>query len=1028
MSPPPRRRVPAAPLVCLATAILALLPVAGLRAQSAAPDEPIVAVRVEGNETIPAAVILQRISIKSGRTVTNHEVLDDIRSLYETKWFSRVQREFRRTDAGLELVFLVKELPQVASVTYQGNDKKSDEQLSRVTGLEPGSPYRVMFNRDAAEQIRRYYVDEGFRHAKVTLVKGDSESDRDVVFQIEEGPKVRVAKVSFEGNRDFSDAVLKRGLETKTKLLGMVPLFGLFDPTTVPRDEAAITDYYRDLGYFDVKVTAEVAESEDRSEIYVTFHVEEGPRYRVRNVNLEGNEKLPDAALLSDPALRPGDYYNARFLQKDRAEMEKLYGEEGRLFTKILPVPEFLEEEPGVIDLTYQIQEDKVRYIRHINVEIVGDHPHTQRNLVLNQMMVSPGERADPALIRKSKDRVGGSPVFGHDVEVSISPVEENDNRILPASDIRGQSPEAPAARRPTGYAPATSRRDLPAQKAAGNAGRSAALPPRPAPLNAQVRRTASLRPLSEPTLDDASLAAGFGATAAPPTPETDPAGWVAQQNLFELSVHPRTTAEPQRTAPQLLPPAWVPTMPTFDGPAEVPFAQITPRMKSPEENGFVTPVYRAQSPEPPAAGGGWEPGPVVEPVSPGPVVTAEGEYNPFRTIQQTGGDLGPGVSSPLLPQSPNGGPFQGPFNEPPPFQEPPGFVDIDVRAREERTGRFMVGAAVNSSSGLVGQVTLQEDNFDIWNFPRSFQELRNGTAFRGRGQRLRIEAVPGAQVSRYLISLTDPYFLDSLYSVGVSGFYYSRFYDEWDEQRLGGRLTVGRQLTPFWSVVGSSRLEEVKIFNPAFPTPPKLAEAVGDNTLFTLGASLKYDSRNRAILPSEGMFAEFGYTQGLGDFTYPRFDAEAARYWLLNERPDGTGQHVLSLNGSVGVAGDDMPIFENYYLGGFQTLRGFDFRGVSPLQNGVRVGGRFSTFGSLQYRFPILVNDALQGVVFTDFGTVNDDVSLDDFRASVGAGVRVSLPQAFGPAPLAFDFAVPVAGPDFDDEQLFSFNIGVTR
>ncbi|QDT17304.1 POTRA domain-containing protein [Alienimonas californiensis] len=1020
MSPSPRRRVPATLLVCLALATLALLPVGLLQAQSGTPDRPIVAVRVEGNETIPAAVILQKISIKSGRVVSNHEVLDDIRSLYETKWFSRVKREFRETDAGIELVFLVKELPQVASVTYQGNDKKSDEQLSRVTGLEPGSPYRVMFNRDAAEQLRRYYIDEGFRHAKVTLVRGDAESDRDVVFQIEEGPKVRVAKVSFEGNKDFSDAVLKRGLETKTKLLGMVPLFGLFDPTTVPRDEAAITDYYRDLGYFDVKVAAEVAESEDRSEIYVTFNVEEGQRYRVRNVSLEGNEKLADAALMSDPSLRPGDFYNARFLQKDRAEMEKLYGEQGRLFTKILPVPEFLEEEPGVIDLTYQIQEDKVRYIRHINVEIVGDHPHTQRNLALNIVPFAPGDRADPAMIRKGQDRVRGSSVFGTDASVSVTPVDESENPVRQASDIRGQSPDAPpSAAGPSdagpsaSLAPATYRRVLPPT------GGSGVMQARPAPLSELPVRAASYHGNAPgDAVRNADRDPLTRAARRPASPENDPSDWVAA-NLF----HP-----PVPLGETLLPPAWVPTIPTFDGPSESPIAQITPSVKSPEENGFITPTYRAQSPDSPSAGGGWEPGPVVQPVTPGPVVTAEGEYNPFRTIQQTGGEYGPGVSSPLLPQSPNGGPFQGTFNEPPPFQEPPGFVDIDVRAREERTGRFMVGAAVNSSSGLVGQVTLQEDNFDIWNFPRSFQELRNGTAFRGRGQRLRIEAVPGAEVSRYLISLTDPYFLDSLYSVGVSGFYYSRYYDEWDEQRLGGRLTVGRQLTPFWSIVGSSRLEDVKIFNPTFPTPPKLAESVGDNTLFTVGASLKYDSRNRAILPSEGTFAEFGYTQGLGDFVYPRFDAEAAQYWLLNERPDGTGQHVLSLNGAVGLAGDDMPIFENYYLGGFQTLRGFDFRGVSPLQNGVRVGGRFSTYGSLQYRFPILVNDALQGVVFSDFGTVNDSVSLDDFRASVGAGIRVSLPQAFGPAPLAFDFAVPVAGPDFDDEQLFSFNIGMTR
>ena len=972
MSLPPRRRVPAAPplvaLALVALAGVALLPADSLRAQVGGTAGPIVAVRVEGNETIPEAVILQHTTIKSGRPVSDREMLDDVRSLYETKWFSRVKREVRRTPAGPVVVFQVKELPQVRAVRYAGNRKKSDEQLSRVTGLEPGSPYRVMFNRDAAEQLRRYYVEEGYRHARVELARGNREADRVVVFKIDEGPKVRVGKVSIEGNRRFSDAILKRDLETKTKL-PLVPLFGLFDPTTVPRDEAALTDYYRDLGHFDVKVTAEVSESADRSRVFVTFNVDEGPQYRVRNVLLEGNEKLSDAQLLPDPELAPGDYYNARFLRKDRGRMEEKYGEEGRLFTKILPVPEFLDT-PGEVNLRYVIEEDKVRYVRHVNATVLGDHPHTQRSLIHNQMLVHPGDKADPELIRKSRTRIGGSPVFTPNVELTVRPVEES----IQQAGFRGQSPE-----------------------------RSALLPTRPDPLN-------SRRDPLPPAIDR---------WATPPRPAGRPAAETDGRSANAL---------PFWRLPPALPAAWELTEPAFDG-AEAPLVtRVAPRRPAAPAHDPLAPIIRAQSAGPrPAPMGARQPAPA--PNYGPPVVTADGTaFDPFRTVQQSGFESGVGTSNPLLPQSPNGGPFQGPFREPPPFQEPPGFVDIDVAATEERTGRFMVGAAVNSSSGLVGQLTLQEDNFDLFRFPRSFQEIRNGTAFRGRGQRLRIEAVPGAQVSRYVVNLSDPFFLDTQYSAGISGFYYSRFYDEFDEQRLGGRVTVGRQLTPFWSVVGSSRFENVKIFNPTVPTPPKLAEAVGDNALFTLGASLKYDSRDRAILPSEGTFAEFGYTQGLGDFTYPRFDAELWRYWTLAERPDGTGQHVLSVNGSLGIAGSDIPIYESYYLGGYQTLRGYDFRGVSPLQNGVRVGGRFQTYGSVQYRFPILVNDALQGVVFSDFGTVNEDVSLDDFRATAGFGFRVSLPQAFGPAPLAFDFAFPLTGPDFDDEQLFSFQVGVSR
>ena len=992
----PRRRSPARAAFVLLFAAAVVAVVGNPLSAQGTRTAPVAGVRVEGLETIPEAVLLQKVSVRVGRPASGAEIREGVKSLYATKWFSRVSPEVRDTPDGPVIVYTVKELPVLGGVQYLGNDKISDEQLARVTGLRPKSAYNVTFNRDAAEQIRRYYVEKGYRNAKVTLERGDSPDDRVVVFRIVEGSKVRVGYVAIRGNRFFSTAILKRDLDTTPSLpvlptlgpldnpnIPRLPLFGLFDPQTVPRDEAALVDYHKAHGFFDVRVTADVRPSDDGSKVFVTFEVEEGPRYRVRDVILEGNDKIPDAVLLRrnedgsvagsflrlvglsgkrGPELAPGDYYNARLLRRDIDRMNEQYGAKGRLFTKISPEPVFIDPDPAVakvgvgqIDLVYGVDEDKVRYVRHVNAKILGDHPHTKRSVVINSLLVSPGDLADPKMIRKSKLRVGGQPAFENNVQLTIRPVEAGPVRT--AGGIRGQSPEPAAA-------------------------------PSPA------KRTGS-----------------FADRFAPPPPP-----WEADRPLPPRPDDRRTFRVPPDVR---APPAWETTVPEFD---DAPPPAVGRFAANPAA------VVRGQSP-------------VVAPLVPaypvyrGQAVTADAVaapgVNPYRNVRQAGG-IDPGVTSPLLPQSPQGDPFGGPFGPAPPFDEPPGFVDLDIAATEARTGRFMVGAAVNSSSGIVGQFTLQEDNFDLFRPPRSFADVRNGTAFRGGGQRLRIEAVPGAQVSRYTVSLSDPFFLDSIYSAGVSGFYFSRFYDEYDEQRLGGRINVGRQLTPFWSVVGTSRLESVKIFGPRVGddglVPPTIAEVLGDNALFTVGASLQYDSRDRAILPGEGTFFEAGYTQGVGEFTYPKFDAELWRYWTLAERPDGTGQHVLSVNGSLGISDSDLPLFERYFLGGFQTIRGYDFRGVSPLENGVRVGGTFQTYGSVQYRFPILVNDALQGVVFTDFGTVNDSVSFDDFRATVGAGLRVSLPQAFGPAPLAFDFAVPVAGPDFDDEQLFSFQVGVQR
>ena len=107
--------------------------------------------------------------------------------------------------------------------------------------------------------------------------------------------------------------------------------------------------------------------------------------------------------------------------------------------------------------------------------------------------------------------------------------------------------------------------------------------------------------------------------------------------------------------------------------------------------------------------------------------------------------------------------------------------------------------------------------------------------------------------------------------------------------------------------------------------------------------------------------------------------------------------------------------------------MRGFDFRGASPRKLGVIVGGEFMAIGSAEYHFPVTADDMMRAVAFVDFGTVEEDVEIRDFRVSPGVGLRVTVP-ALGPAPITLDFAFPLVTMVGDDRQLFSFNIGVMR
>ena len=95
---------------------------------------------------------------------------------------------------------------------------------------------------------------------------------------------------------------------------------------------------------------------------------------------------------------------------------------------------------------------------------------------------------------------------------------------------------------------------------------------------------------------------------------------------------------------------------------------------------------------------------------------------------------------------------------------------------------------------------------------PTSFDDLLSGSAFRGAGQEFRLEAVPGTDLQRYTATFREPFLFDSPYSLGVSGYYYDRIYNEDTESRLGGRVTLGRKLGPNWTISGAVRLENVGI------------------------------------------------------------------------------------------------------------------------------------------------------------------------------------------------------------------------
>ncbi|MBL9163178.1 MAG: BamA/TamA family outer membrane protein [Planctomycetaceae bacterium] len=1019
-------------------------------AQLTPAEELVAEVRIVGNETTTTTQIITNITTRAGRPFDETVVQRDVRNLANLGWFVDVKSLYERTPQGRIVIFQVVERPTIRYVQYVGNTKIKDKTLSKQTLLKVGGsvdPYAV---QEGKRKLRDYYVSKGFNNVQISILEGDKPTDQGVTYLIHEGFAQKIWKTKFVGNDSgfVSDSRLKTLIKSKPPILYMFK--GFLDRDKIDADIAAITDYYRAHGYFQARVSREIDPGDEGDWSTLTFVIHEGIQSKVRNVTVLGNTKFEQKPLEEKLTLTNGLPFEQAKMQKDAQWLQELYGSQGYVFADVQPETIYLEE-PGQVDLRYDIKEGDRFRVGRIFVHINGDNPHTRIQTALNRVTLRPGQIMDIRELKASERRLLASSLFHTDAQSGQRPKISyripDDAEIgmaeRPTGNVRGQSPDVfgPPVLPPLGSNVSLSARPIvldnpvaplqqgdmevhyycddeehfrrwQAAEALPDAAAQQSTPAVAVPVESGENPTGiPTAPIEPPTTLQRPIFRGQSPEAPAQLPY-----WAPQRSSAPHVVH-RPPGEGETTA----------TEPYGTAPApNDPYGNVRAvRGQSPANQAYST---LPAGGTPAMAYGGQ-----VIPVTPPAEATVSGV-----TPAQYSGNLQPPAGSvapqPLTPL----GPLPGFSVDPqlpmsldpnvPAFSEQ--MVDIYVDGTETQTGRLMIGFGVNSDAGVVGNVVVDERNFDWTRIPTSWEDVRSGAALRGAGQRFRIDASPGSSVNRYLVSFQEPYLFDRPISLGLSGSYFDRNYADWDEQRVGGRISLGHQwVERDLSATLAYRGENVKIFNPSVPegVVPLLDEALGSNVLHGFRVSLINDTRDSSFLATQGHYFEVGGEQVIGTFDYPRVDIDFRQYWMLRERPDHSGRHVLSLSTTVGYTGTHTPIYENFFAGGFATLRGFDFRGASPMQNGVEVGGRFQWLNSLQYLFPVSADDMLHGVAFCDFGTVEPGTKIQNFRVAPGIGARITVP-AMGPAPIALDFAFPVSYAATDDREVFSFSMGFSR
>src|SRR6266567_2231842 len=346
------------------------------------------------------------------------------------------------------------------------------------------------------------------------------------------------------------------------------------------------------------------------------------------------------------------------------------------------------------------------------------------------------------------------------------------------------------------------------------------------------------------------------------------------------------------------------------------------------------------------------------------------------------------------------------------------GRKDLNILVQEKRTGSLSFGGGFSTVDKLVGFAELTQGNFDLFNWP----------SFTGGGQKFRLRIQYGTQRKDFILTLTEPYFLDRRLSLNGQVFYNEANYlsSEYDQRNYGFATELRKPINTYTYATLGYQLQDVDIFNVVVSASDFIKSQEGSTTESKIISGVVFDSRDNPLLSRRGRRFTFSpYIAGgfLGGNTQIYgLDFEGSQYFHL---PWDT---ILLINGEVATVsqwgnGNDVPIFERLYLGGSNNLRGFPYREVGPQdENGEPIGGKTMWRTTIEWTFPII--EKARGAVFYDTGFVNSEewsFGFNHIASDIGVGLRLDLPIG----PLRLDYGYPLQRDGYHGGGRFNFNVG---
>jgi outer membrane protein insertion porin family len=389
------------------------------------PQQIVAKVRVEGNERIGADAIKSVIKTTEGQPFSPAKLQEDINAIYNMGYFEDVRVDARDTPEGKEVVFKVKENPIVDVIEVKGNKGIDKKDILAAIQTKPHTVLKKKQLADDVQSILNLYHQKAYYEAKVdyTIEFPSDPRKAQVTFVIKEGNKFFIKKISFRGNKAFSEKKLKSVMQTKEKSI----LFfwskerGVLQHDVLEADVDRLTVFYHDNGFMDARVgTPKVEQKSDG--FYIEVPIEEGPRYKVGSFKITGDPLDTKENIAKKIQTKVGEYFSREKVRKDIQYLTRLCLDQGYARAEVEP---HVQKDPNKREANIELEVKKGSKVTIGRIEISGN-TKTKEKVIRRQFLITEGETFSATKIEDSEARLKRLDYF-EEVKVNTVDTESPD-------------------------------------------------------------------------------------------------------------------------------------------------------------------------------------------------------------------------------------------------------------------------------------------------------------------------------------------------------------------------------------------------------------------------------------------------------------------------------------------------------------------------------------------------------------------------------------------------------------------------